>query len=1111
MRRSSESPESGARKRRRLSSPTYEEHFPITQEDMATFDELQKQLSQAAPVVPSQSRSLPSESHENHPVTTWDVGFLEGHNEEQGHSAGSILKEWSSSPPDNYSTTQERATEDAFFTTDMRKGGSGLTSAAASLSTEPQQDPSTSSAFTSATSFAMPRTNALLAMSGFTSAAKLGSTSRTMQHCDPADDAPPSTLSKYGGFGLASALPKGPHDIWTGDHPTSPLESPEQDYDSWFNADATQLPADAFTFKTARTVAEESQCQPCDLASGGETVPSGSPSGHAPFKPPTQLPRKTVPVPAAPLVDEAASSASPIHVGFSSAASIHVGKSNWAAPSAAALALAAQKMKQWEAEFAAEDAPSSSSTHESARPDVENAPAAGPAAPPLPSSQPFKTPLRPALQPMENNGFSPVQPPDTPLASKNPTRYTDIGKGQLMKNTQFKSPVINRARVLSGSAIHTVSPLNPMHPSESKIASTPKLPATSGFGSASSLPQSVPVTPMRPGPSKIPTTTSPGKGKSLGMTPRRGVGPQSVGKGRFSTPFKAGMAPGQPGRTQLDLQAGAQAQTPARVVEAQPSSARAKPRKDYKYFDLNPRPDRKTLASSGLHPQSYTDDEMLDMGIDIDELRQMTPANAVYYTFYSMDLNADGEDLPDTLRLGPEDALARLQERGCKLATQQWVINHYGLILWKLAAMVCLEPEREQNPRTKRWCWPEVMRQLLYRYERELNGGSRPALRLISTEDAPAACPMVLCVSKIVWSPAVIDDHGVPVDPHPELEITDGWYLLRAKVDLPLARAVRRGTIRVGTKLAVSGARLSGDRKEACEILDAYDSTCLELCGNSTHLAPWHAKLGFVKDPFIATLDSLTADGGTVPAMDLIVQKAYPIAYLEFVRNEDGSVSKLGPRNEKEELKAQDQWLIQRENAIASIRADLEKQIEGLEKMAERLCGIAGPRFDGKHKPDDPLPDHIENLYSEIVEEHPRPSPSQLLDRLNYMDAGWLCLYTEDQIRLAKERIGDDIERELQHACPPRSVRDFRVVVVKDARWTRKEPMRTAQITLWDPMRMVFSEGGSPGEIREGQRFLVTNLVPSQLNAWMAPGPESVVYLVSKKDARWTNIKSSKC
>ena len=149
---------------------------------------------------------------------------------------------------------------------------------------------------------------------------------------------------------------------------------------------------------------------------------------------------------------------------------------------------------------------------------------------------------------------------------------------------------------------------------------------------------------------------------------------------------------------------------------------------------------------------------------------------------------------------------------------------------------------------------------------------------------------MVLCVSSILgWSPARAGSGGQ----HPELEVTDGWYRMRAKIDLPLARAVRRGLIRVGSKLSVSGAKvsslyrspwsptltsyaldqLSGDRKEACEILEAYDNTYLELCGNSSHLAPWHAKMGFVKEPFVATLDSLTADGGNIPATDLVVDK----------------------------------------------------------------------------------------------------------------------------------------------------------------------------------------------------------------------------------------------
>jgi len=83
----------------------------------------------------------------------------------------------------------------------------------------------------------------------------------------------------------------------------------------------------------------------------------------------------------------------------------------------------------------------------------------------------------------------------------------------------------------------------------------------------------------------------------------------------------------------------------------------------------------------------------------------------------------------------------------------------------------------------------------------------RPPFQKIANQDVPASHPLVVCVSNIFWSPGVTED-GVPIDPHPELEVTDGWYRLRAQIDLPIAKAIRKGVIKVGRKIAIAGARV---------------------------------------------------------------------------------------------------------------------------------------------------------------------------------------------------------------------------------------------------------------------------------------------------------------
>ncbi|KDR85709.1 hypothetical protein GALMADRAFT_381677 [Galerina marginata CBS 339.88] len=506
------------------------------------------------------------------------------------------------------------------------------------------------------------------------------------------------------------------------------------------------------------------------------------------------------------------------------------------------------------------------------------------------------------------------------------------------------------------------------------------------------------------------------------------------------------------------------------------------------------------------------------MGINIAMLDQITPDTALYYSFHTTDSTPPPStpSAPLTV-LGPAEALQELLSRGCTLATKPWVDNHWCLILWKLAGMVGLDPEKETNPDETRWCWAEIMRQLLYRYERELNSGNRPPLRKIATQDAPAAFPLVLCVSNIFWSPAGVTDDGLPIVPHPELEVTDGWYRLRAQVDLPMARAVRRGVIRVGRKIGVAGARLSTEKKDPSEVLEAYNSTRLVFSGNSSHLMPWHSTLGFMRGPCISTLHSLTADGGVVAALDFVITKVYPIAFLEFIEDEDGNKRREGPRNEVEENKVNEQWKRRYEMEASKLRVEFDKRYSRYDGYIDRLERKAGAKF--RPGEEDSPPDNIDALYDEL--EYP-DSAGNVTARISPTEAGWLALHIRKQVENARELIGEEIEKELRTVCPPRSVRSFRVLIVQDARTLRRPANRTAQLTIWDALGLVLDEedsggsGGSGGgsgsggvKFDIGQRFMATNLVPQQMSAWMGREPGSEVFLTTRRDTRWTRIKAS--
>ncbi|KAF7972587.1 hypothetical protein HWV62_17384, partial [Athelia sp. TMB] len=756
--------------------------------------------------------------------------------------------------------------------------------------------------------------------------------------------------------------------------PRSPLPEapPEQDYSAWFAPlQDTTLPPTANLFASASALPLFSSA-------------SGLHSGDG--------------------LDDAIGGLLPI-IGFSKAS-----RKGVLIPSAAALKEAEQKIREWQ----------------EGDPDPE-------------------APILPAA-PVSSHGRSRALSSgvaDSPLTLNTPDTPSPAGMGFGRASlggaiTSFASPLQARSKVKPFSSpllkkqapstqlpTFTSSPLNPARSSGSGFTPALAAHATQQPHPFASTPLNAFITPSL---SSTTGTSGPGVILSTPMRPSLGVTPRAFGRSmpaKFVTPFKPGMRPGEAGRAALESPS--KPPPPAKLLHAPTSASafqsnpakpvEAKDTTRWKAFNVSPPQERQTLFTCGLIPQTYDSDELEVMGINFTEISQITPVTALYYSFHTTSTTPTSQPVD---LLGPTAALEQLLAKGCTLVTKPWVDNHWAMVLWKLAGMVCLDPERESDGHNKRWCWTSMT------------------------------------------------DDGVPIEPFPELEVTDGWYRLKARVDESLARAARRGVLKVGRKIAIARARLSSERKDPMEILEAYNSTHLVISGNSSHLAPWHAKLGFRNGPCISTLHHLNGDGGQVAAMAIVIIKAYPVAFIEFIENEDGTKTREGPRNENEENRVNEQWRQSRREIEASkLRAEHDKRMSVLEGYADRLERRAGPRFAPGE--DDSEPGNIDDLYDELENS---AQAAGVISRVSAYEAGWLARYIRERSVQSREAVGEEIEQELQKTFPSREVRNFRVLIVKDAYSNKRPSHRQAQLTVWDALGLSLSEGSKGGSFETGQRFM---------------------------------------
>ncbi|CAH1768098.1 8223_t:CDS:2, partial [Entrophospora sp. SA101] len=306
-----------------------------------------------------------------------------------------------------------------------------------------------------------------------------------------------------------------------------------------------------------------------------------------------------------------------------------------------------------------------------------------------------------------------------------------------------------------------------------------------------------------------------------------------------------------------------------------------------KFFELSSSVPRNTMGNLVYHhPLKFTEQNLLNFEIPTDVL-YINPSNATHYSFVWPRLFSKSDSQLQQKTWDPNEALSCLIEYGAnpKLIDEQWVLDHYKWIVWKIT----------------------ILDQLRYRYEREINCAHRSSIKLIVEGDTSPSWPIVLCVSNII-------DDKIPIDSKFSLELTDGWYKIHTCIDPPLQRAIMKSKIKIGSKLEICGAKVYGESVGKTSVLEATNSIYLKLSGNSTKPAHWNSKLGFGKFRPFALLNSLTPDGGFIFAIDVVVMRKYPLMYRETTK--DGIYIM---RNEKGEELAQRKFTEQMQEKVLSL------------------------------------------------------------------------------------------------------------------------------------------------------------------------------------------------
>ncbi|KAI4493258.1 hypothetical protein M0802_009546 [Mischocyttarus mexicanus] len=362
----------------------------------------------------------------------------------------------------------------------------------------------------------------------------------------------------------------------------------------------------------------------------------------------------------------------------------------------------------------------------------------------------------------------------------------------------------------------------------------------------------------------------------------------------------------------------------------------------YKEKNYNSRLTWKKLVGNDV-PSLYTFKELIDRDIS-SEILTITATTASLFKFRCIDFygeeiinnNSNGLEMEDGGYLIPDkDNCIGISEMkrsflaspgvDPSLIPRDWIENHYKWIIWKLASMDRIKFKFIDIPRSLTPV--NVMLQLKYRYDREIDRLQRPCLRRILEKDDCASKRMVLCVSSIT---EFRDDENIEISQiilnknHWKMILTDGWYSIPAFIDTIMMGYISSGKIREGTKLMIFGAELL-NLDQGCSPLEIPHDVSLKIHTNSTRRTKWDTKLGYTRcpGPMLIKLKDVCSNGGLIGKLKVMITRTYPMLYHE--KNPSGeSIFRNSRCEEKANLAFEEQYRLK----VEAFYAEAEQKFD---------------------------------------------------------------------------------------------------------------------------------------------------------------------------------------